>query len=142
MDGDGTQVGVTFISVTRLRVRAAWFLPAFLFWAQRSARQARRSAGNLGVALTRDSHGAFWTKSAWKDEDSMRAFMFAEPHRRAMPKLAHWCDEASVVHWTQESATLPDWQEAHRRMVAEGRKSRVKHPSAEHEKFEIAPPKA
>ena len=48
----------------------------------------------------------------------------------ARDQLAEWCDEASVVHWTQETADLPEWHEAHRRMVAEGRASRVRHPSA------------
>ena len=33
-----------------------------------------------------------------------------------MRRLAEWCDEASVAHWTQESAALPDWIEVHRRM--------------------------
>jgi len=71
----------------------------------------------------------------------MRAFMYAEPHRMAMSKISQWCDEAAIVHWTQESAALPDWQEAHRRLVAEGRKSRLRRPSTAHEKFEIPPPK-
>jgi hypothetical protein len=132
---------MAFISVTRLRVRSAWYLAAFLFRALRSSRHARRSTGNLGVDLLTDSRLTFWTKTAWKDEASMRAFMLGGPHKRVMPKLADWCDEASVVHWTQENATLPDWHEAHRRMVAEGRKSRLKHPSEAHEKFDIPPPK-
>ena len=115
-------------------------MPGFLFYALRSARQARRSAGNLGVGLFRDAHRTFWTGSAWTDDAAMRAYMLAMPHRRAMSKLAEWCDEASVVHWTQEARALPDWREAHRRMVAEGRRSKVKHPSAAHQANEIAAP--
>ena len=71
----------------------------------------------------------------------MKAFMLAMPHRKAMEKLAEWCDEAAVVHWTQENAELPGWHEAHRRLVVEGRRSKVKHASAEHEAYRIAPPK-
>lgn len=71
----------------------------------------------------------------------MRNFMFNEPHRSAMAKLSEWCDEASIVHWTQENPQLPDWKEAHRRMVAEGRRSRVRRASEAHEKFEIPAPK-
>ena len=67
----------------------------------------------------------------------MRAFMLAGPHRRAMPKLLEWCDEASVVHWNQESPALPDWREAYRRMVEEGRPSKVNHPSPAHRACEI-----
>jgi hypothetical protein len=78
---------------------------------------------------------------AWRDEAAMRAFMMAAPHRGAMAKLLDWCDEASVVHWTQESGSLPDWHEAHRRMVAEGRQSKVNHPSPAHEAYQIPPPK-
>jgi len=71
----------------------------------------------------------------------MRAFMVASPHRVAMVNLLDWCDEASLAHWTQESAQLPDWVEAHRRLVAEGRRSKVRHPSPAHEAFQIPPPR-
>jgi quinol monooxygenase YgiN len=113
----------------------------FFVFATRSARQARRAPGNLGVDLLRDANNTFRTRTAWKDEAALRAFMMAPPHRHAMGKLAEWCNEASVVHWTQDTSDLPDWREAHRRMVAEGRRSRVKHPTPEHEAFQIAEPK-
>jgi len=130
-----------FVSVTRLRLRSVWLLPRFVLWAQRCARQARRSAGNIEVQLLRDANLAFWTKTAWKDEDSMRDFMLNGTHREAMSKMTLWCDEAAVVHWTQESATLPDWLEAHRRLTTEGRPSRLRRASPAHEKFEVTPPK-
>ena len=79
--------------------------------------------------------------TAWQDEAAMRAFMMAMPHRGAMGKLAGWCDEAAVVHWTQDTTGLPDWQEAHRRMATEGRRSRVRHPSEAHQDFRIPPPR-
>jgi hypothetical protein len=46
-----------------------------------------------------------------------------------MPRLLNWCDEAAVVHWNQEASELPSWQEAHRRMVKEGKLSKVNYPS-------------
>ena len=61
-------------------------------------------------------------------------------HRRAMPKLLDWCDEDATAHWLQESPELPDWQEAHRRIVKEGRRSKVRHPSAAHIAYEIPQP--
>jgi hypothetical protein len=91
--------------------------------------------------LLREANNTYWTLTAWQDEAAMRAFMMATPHRHAMGKLAEWCDEASVVHWNQETADLPNWQEAHRRIAAEGRPSRVRHPSAAHQAFQIPPPK-
>ncbi len=129
------------ISVTRLRVRSVLYVPGFIFFALWSARQARRAAGCLDVGLLNDAHRTFWTRTTWVDEAAMRNFMLAQPHRRAMKKLANWCDEASVVHWTQDTPRLPDWQEAHRRMVSEGRRSKVSHPSPDHEAYRIVPPK-
>jgi hypothetical protein len=99
--------------------------------------------------------------TAWDSEASMRQFMLSGAHKAAMPKLIHWCDEASVTHWTQpESQTpdprpqtpsqtpdprpqtpsqtlpspvaLPSWQEADRRMRETGRPSKVAHPSPNH----------
>lgn len=129
------------ISVTRLRVRAYRYLPLFMLYTLLSVLQAKRTPGNLGVGLLRDAHNTFWTRSAWQDESNMRSFMRNGYHKRAMPKLLDWCDEASVVHWHQETAELPDWHEAHRRMVKEGRRSKVKSPSQAQIDFEIAEPK-
>jgi hypothetical protein len=134
-------VPMTFISATRLRIRSFRFLPGFFYYALMSTLQERRAAGNLEMVALNDANLTFWTCTAWKDESSMRAFMMGMPHRRAMPKLLHWRSEAAIVHWTQESPELPDWFEAHRRMVTEGRQSKVNHPSADHEAFRIAKPK-
>lgn len=133
---------MTLISVTRLRVRSAWYLPGFLFLALRSARQSNRAEGNAATKVLRDAKRAFWTCTAWTNEAAMKEFMLAGPHRRAMMKLANWCDEASVVHWKQADAALPDWHEAHRRMVAEGRPSKVNNPSPAHAKLDIPLPNA
>jgi hypothetical protein len=132
---------VALISVTRLRIRSVWFLPGFIFYALWSENQAKNAPGNLDIELLRCAKRTFWIKTAWQDEAAMRTFMMAMPHRRAMGKLANWCDEASVVHWTQETADLPDWQEAHRRMATQGRRSKVRHPSEAHKDFRIPPPR-
>jgi quinol monooxygenase YgiN len=132
---------MTFISATRLRIRSIWFLPAFFYYALKSAKQARQAAGNLGMTLLNDANRTFWTCTAWKDESAMRAFMMDTPHRKAMPKLVNWCSDAAVVHWTQESPTLPGWEEVHRWMVAEGRPSRVSNPSPDHVAFRIPNPR-
>ncbi|HEV2705994.1 MAG TPA: antibiotic biosynthesis monooxygenase [Pyrinomonadaceae bacterium] len=132
---------MALISITRLRIRAWRFLPAFLVYSLLSARQSKRAPGNLGLMLLRDANRAFWTATAWRDEAAMRAFMMSGAHRRAMPKLLDWCDEAALVHWTQETHDLPDWQEAHRRMLADGRRSKVRHPSPAHTAYDIPPPK-
>ena len=87
-----------FVSITRLRIRSWRFLPAFLFAAFRSGKQARNADGNLAVKILRDKHNAFWTSTSWDSEASMKAFMRANPHGPAMRKLLEWCDEAALVH--------------------------------------------
>ena len=128
------------ISVTRLRVRSWLYLPAFFVQANRSAKQAAAAPGNLAVRLLADRRLAFWTMTAWPDEAAMKAFMHASPHGPVMRKLMDWCDEAAIVHWTQESAVLPEWDQAHQRMQQEGRRSKVHHPSAAHTAFVIPAP--
>ena len=110
---------MSFVSITRLRVRSWRYLPTFFVAAFRSAWQARRAEGNLAFSVLRDARDTFWTRSVWTDEAAMRAFMTTGAHRAAMPKLLEWCDEAAVAHWTQDSDREPSWEEAHRRMGRE-----------------------
>jgi heme-degrading monooxygenase HmoA len=120
------------VSVTRLRLRSWRFLLPFAIEAARSRRQAEGSPGCVG-ALVRKTQGlAFWTLTFWEDGASLRAFMLKSPHHAAMPKLAHWCDEAAVAHWEHGSAVRPGWSEAAEKLAAAGRLSRVKRPSARH----------
>ena len=123
---------MAFVSVTRLRLRSVRYLIPFTIYALLSSRQARRSKGNLGLKLLRDANQTFWTLTAWQDEEAMRSFMMSGSHRRAMPKLLDWCDEASVAHWKQETSELPSWDQAHRKIVELGRPSKVKQPSSDH----------
>ena len=116
------------ISITRLRVRSWSYLPGFLFRSLRIVRQAKRAKGNLAATVLRDKRNTFWTSTSWDSEIEMRAFMMAAPHGPTMRKLLEWCDEASLVHWTQDEAALPSWEEAHRRLLHEGRPSKVNHP--------------
>ena len=129
------------VSITRLRVRSFRYLPAFLLGSLRSARAAKNASGNLAVSILSDANLAFWTRTLWTDERAMRAFMFAPAHRRVMPKLLQWCDEAAVTHWLQDSLEPPSWQEVHRRLQHEGRTSKVDHPSVGQLRFAIPPPK-
>lgn len=119
------------VAVTRLRIRSFRFLLPFAWRTWRSFRQAKHAAGSLGVKLRIAQGFAFWTLTAWQDEAAMSTYRITPPHRHAMPKLLEWCDEAAVVHWNQESAQLPDWETAERRMAESGRLSKVNHPSAD-----------
>jgi heme-degrading monooxygenase HmoA len=130
------------ISITRLRVRSLLFLPAFIFTAVRIGTQAKNAPGSLAVKVFRDRHNTFWTSTSWESEVAMKAFMLASPHGPAMRNLLEWCDEAAVVHWTQDSPDLPSWSEAHQRMLSDGRPSKVNHPSDAHRSYSIAAPVA
>ncbi len=132
---------MALVSVTRLRVRSARYLLAFLWKALKTARQAQRTSGFLGGRLLRESNGAFWTVTAWEDGSAMNVFRTQGAHGGVMPKLLDWCDEAAVVHWTQLTDALPSWQEAHYRMMKEGRPSKVKHPSSAQVAYEIPAPR-
>jgi len=132
---------MVFVSVTRLRIRSIFLLPQFLWYALRSSRQAQRSAGFVGGRLMREARNAFWTMTAWDADKAMEAFRAQGAHRAAMPKLLDWCDEAALVHWTQESRELPSWQQAYERMIKEGRPSKVRHPSAAHTAHQFPPPR-
>ncbi|MBB5057351.1 heme-degrading monooxygenase HmoA [Granulicella aggregans] len=123
---------MVFVSLTRLRVRSVWFMPEFFLYAIRSQSQVRKAAGFQSGALLPDRDRTFWTMTAWESEASMRAYMISGAHKAAMPKLLHWCDEASVAHWTQGETALPSWEQADERMRKDGRASKVLHPSAAH----------
>jgi hypothetical protein len=66
--------------------------------------------------------------------------MLAGVHRKVMPRLLEWCDEAAVAHWNQDALEPPAWDEAHQRLQHEGRTSKVNHPSPAHRRFEIPAP--
>jgi len=133
--------GMSAVSITRLRVRSLRFLPAFLFHTILSAWQARKAAGIQSATLLKDNWRTYWTRTVWTDEGAMKMFMASGNHRRAMPKLLEFCDEASVGRWNQEEATPPNWDDVHRRMQLQGRPSKVKHPSAAHTAFQIRVPR-
>lgn len=121
-----------FVSITRLRLRSLRFLPAFVVRSWRSTRQIRRSPGFIEGRFATEGARVFWTVTAWDEDAAMRRYRNSADHGRAMPKLAGWCDEASLVHWLQEDATLPSPAEALRRMIDGGRLSKLRHPSAGH----------
>jgi hypothetical protein len=133
--------GMPFVSVTRLRLRSRRYLLPFLIYSLLSSRQARRSKGNLGLKLLRDANQTFWTLTVWQSDEDMRSFMMTGSHRRAMPKLLDWCDEASVAHWEQEVPDLPGWDQAHSKIVQQGRSSKVRFPSSDHIARRITEPK-
>jgi len=132
---------MAFISLTRLRIRSFRFLPHFALHATRSFRQAKKAPGFQCGAVLVDRQWTFWTMTAWDSEASMRRFMSSDSHKEAMPHLLDWCDEAAVAHWIQPETTLPSWTEADTRMRQQGRASKVRNPSAQHESLTYRTPR-
>jgi quinol monooxygenase YgiN len=122
---------MVFVSVTRLRLRSAWFLFPLAWWTNRVNKQIKAADGCLRSEVRGGLDKIFWTKSVWRDEAAMRAFMTSGTHLKAMPKLKHWCDEASAAHWTQEGERVT-WAEVEGRMAQHGWPSKVLHPSPAH----------
>nr|HEV7953987.1 antibiotic biosynthesis monooxygenase [Candidatus Acidoferrales bacterium] len=86
------------ISLTRLRVRSSLYMPLFLWHSSKSSRQAERADGFLGGRVLPNPRKVFWTLTAWESEAAMNFHRTNAVHRAAMPKLLHWCDDATVVH--------------------------------------------
>ena len=132
---------MAFVSITRLRIRSLRFMPQFLVQTFRTERQIGRASGFVGGSLLADRKRTFWTMTLWRNQGDMRAYITSGAHLKAMPKLLDWCDEASVVHWTQDDPIAPDWLEADRRMRTEGRPSKVHNPSPNHRGLGYDPPR-
>jgi Domain of unknown function (DUF3291) len=132
---------MVFVSLTRLRLRSIRFVPVFALNAFRSVAQIRKSSGFRGGATLADRSWTFWTMTLWDSQENMRAFMNSGAHKRAMPRLLHWCDEASVAHWTQPDASLPSWTEANEKLRQLGRPSKVLNPSPNHASLKFREPR-
>jgi hypothetical protein len=117
------------VSITRLRVRGIFHLPVFLFHAMRTMTQAQKADGMLGVDTRFEKNNVVWTKTVWAEESAMKKYRGSGAHQIAMRLLSTICNEASVARWQQETPQLPTWEEAHRRMLTEGKLSKVKYPS-------------
>jgi hypothetical protein len=123
---------MSVVAVTRLRLRSFRFLPVFIIFAIRSAQQARGARGYRGGWASSEWPFGFWTATVWDSPEAMRAFRNGGVHLRAMPKVLHWCDEASFVHWEQEDAQPPDPAAAYERLSRDGKLSKVLQPSLRH----------
>jgi hypothetical protein len=124
---------MVIVSVTRLRLRSIRFFPGFLWYTGRSVRLAKRTPGNLGVTVRKTKGLAFWTLAMWRDNQAIRTFVPASPHKEAMQKLPYWCDEAAFADWEEETADWPSWGTAAEKLAASGRLVNVLHPSEQHQ---------
>ena len=117
------------VSITRLRVRSIFLMPLFTYHTMRTSMQVQKAEGVLGAETRFEKNNVVWTKTIWSDETAMKKYRGSGAHQIAMRILSEMCSEASVTRWQQEDAELPTWEEAHRRILIEGKQSKVKHPS-------------
>lgn len=81
--------------------------PVFLLHSLRLWRQARRSAGIMGVSLrAQPVKGTFWTLSAWTDRQALAAFARTDPHAAAMKRIRPWTKSATFRFWPVPSGEL------------------------------------
>ena len=76
-------------------------------------KQVKETKGVMNYAVKADfSKKHFWTLSIWKDQDSLRQFVIAEPHATAIRKFTEWAGEGpAFVEWYSSSNSI-DWAEA------------------------------
>ncbi len=123
---------MVFISVTRLRISSFFYLPVFFIKNERVIKQLKKAEGFLSGKLFVDKHLTFWTLTRWESEAGMKAFRNSLDHKKAMPKLPGWCDEASYTHWLEDSDTIPGWEEVYLKLSLNAKFTTVKKPSADH----------
>jgi hypothetical protein len=131
---------MAFISVTRLRLRSWRYVVPFFLDTWASMRQIKRAPGFLGGRLIGEKGQVYWTLTAWESAEAMKAYRGSGAHRSAMPKLANWCDEAGIAHWEQPGAELPGWREAFRRLILDGRPTKLPFPAISHLTWNMAEP--
>ena len=121
-----------FISITRLRLKSIFVLPAFLSSNGGIAKQLKISDGFIAGKELVDAGLVFWTITIWSGDADMKKFRNSVPHRKAMQKLPDWCCEATYAHWLQETSEMPTWEAIHERMIRYGVVSKVRKPTERH----------
>ena len=80
-------------------------------------RQARQAPGNL-QATAKTIAGVHHTLSVWESKSAMRAFLYAEAHKRAIEAFPII---ATGKTFGFESRQVPTWDEVHRLWQEHGR---------------------
>jgi hypothetical protein len=119
---------MVFVSVPRLRIRSIFYLPQFFWYALRSRQQAQRAAGRVAGCVLRERRNAFWTMTAWESARATEAFCI-------QVCIVTRCPGRSSGATKRRSCTGPRScvsEEAYKRLVKDGRPSKVRHLSAAH----------
>lgn len=96
-----------YVSVTGLTLRSPAFAPLFWWHALRSMAQAKGAPGLVRVDARRID-GVHHTLTIWQDEASMRAYLKAGAHLKAMQAFRRI---AAGRTFGCQAETAPDWAE-------------------------------
>ena len=96
------------ISITGLKPRSFWHTLPFWFRAIPSFNQAKNASGNLFCEV-KQIQGIQHTLTAWKNQESLQAFVGSGPHLKAV-KSFRKIATGSTYHY--ESDAVPSWEEA------------------------------
>jgi len=97
-----------------LPLKSYWRVFPFFFYTAQVMKQLASARGLLGYALlARPLSKRFWTLSAWKNGEALRAFVQHPPHLRIMTALAPHMDKTKFIRWTVKGSQLPlQWDHA------------------------------
>jgi hypothetical protein len=102
---------------TFLPLKSWKYMIPFQLMTSKVLKQVKETKGVMNYAVKADfPKRHFWTLSIWKDQDSLRHFVKAEPHATAIKKFTEWAGEGSAfVEWISSSDTI-DWTVAMERL--------------------------
>jgi hypothetical protein len=111
-------------------VRSMIYLPGFILANEASIRSIKKVSGFISGKELVDKGFTFWTVTIWESDEAMKFFRNSNPHKGAMRKLPNWCDEGAYVHWMQEDKVIPGWDFLYKKLMTEGKLTKIKYPSA------------
>ncbi|MDQ5868809.1 MAG: hypothetical protein M3530_03670 [Thermoproteota archaeon] len=108
----GKQSNFMFVA-TFLPLKSWKYMIPFQQMTSKVLKQIKLSKGVVNYAVKADFRKKyFWTVSIWKDQDSLRRFVIAEPHATAIKKFTEWSgDDSAFAEWASQSDAI-DWAEA------------------------------
>lgn len=116
VDAASTETGPLVVSVTRLRLARWRDVPAFLRAAMRLRREFPDVPGAVTLGLAAEPwRRTFWTLSAWRDEESLKAYVRSPGHAAAMRRFARAMADPVSARWTSDGGR-PSWEYAVRRL--------------------------
>jgi heme-degrading monooxygenase HmoA len=104
---------------SRLPLRSHLRIPGFLAATLRIRGQLATAPGLVGYALDAQLLAkTFWTVSAWRSREELKAFAATDPHRRDVGRIRPRMAPTTFVFWTARAGELPiAWDDVRRRIT-------------------------